>query len=231
MKKKYIAGLILIVGIFYFIGSYKTLATVILKPNTILKSKVIFLASLWFDKQKLQTKDDWVNSGGTVGEYTAEESTWSAVAGSPFSNFNLIDYTSSNADLYSGTVKQDTRSGLWWSDIMAVNGGGVASTTMNGFTLSADGARPTGGGAIGFCDALNTANFGSHNDWYLPTQKQLMQAYINGAANNLPNPGYYFWSSTEYYSNAAYAWYVYLYNGDTNYNTKVRYYTVRCVRP
>ncbi|MEB5016543.1 hypothetical protein RXP78_29870, partial [Pseudomonas aeruginosa] len=38
-----------------------------------------------FLNQKLQTKDDWVNSGGTTGEYTGEESTWSTVFGSPFS--------------------------------------------------------------------------------------------------------------------------------------------------
>lgn len=186
-----------------------------------------------FTNQKNQTKDDWVNSGGTVGEYAAEEATWSAVAGSPFAAYTSIDYaaTGGSLDLYSGTVKQDTRTGLWWSDIMAVNGGGTASTTDNQFTLSADGARPTGGNAIGFCGALNTANFGGYNDWYLPTQKQLMQSYIDGSANNLPNPDNTFWSSTELYSNAAYAWSVPLHLGSTFYYTKVTSNPVRCVRP
>lgn len=184
-----------------------------------------------FTNQKYQTKDDWVNAGGTVGEYTAEEATWAAVSGSPFSGYNSINYagTGGDLDLYSGAVKQDTRTGLWWSDIMAV--GATASTTSNVFTLSADGSRPTGGNAIGFCDALNTANFGSHNDWYLPTQKQLQQAYIDGSANNLPSPGYYFWSSTENASSTAYAWYVALYYGYTYGSTKVTSYDVRCVRP
>ncbi len=180
-----------------------------------------------FLNQKNQTKDDWVNSGGTTGEYIAEEATWTTVSGSPFSGNTSIDYLGAT-DLYSGTVKQDNRTGLWWTDIMAV--GSTASSTSNIFGNATDGTRPTDGQAIGFCDALNTASFGGYNDWYLPTQKQLMQAYIDGSANNLPNPGYYFWSSTEFYNNTASAWYVALYFGYTNNGTKVTAYYVRCVR-
>lgn len=187
-----------------------------------------------YSLQKLQTKDDWVDSGGTVDEYTAEENAWPAVTGSPFAGNTAINYAGSGGDLdlYSGAVLQDSRTGLWWSDTSAV--GASASSTTNVFTLTADGSRPTGGNAIGFCDALNAYNsgvgFGGHNDWYLPTQKQLMQAYIDGAANHLPNPGNYFWSSTEYYNSTTYAWNVYLANGNPNYTNKATNYTVRCVR-
>lgn len=181
-----------------------------------------------FLNQKNQTKDDWVNSGGTTGEYTGEESTWTAVSGSPFSNYNTLNYLGAT-NLYSGAVKQDARTGLWWTDIMAV--GTTASTTSNVFGNATDGTRPTGGNAIGFCDALNAISFGGYSDWYLPTQKQLMQAYIDGSANNLPNPGDSFWSSTEDYSTTAYAWSVDLYNGFTAANTKVTSFYVRCVRP
>lgn len=183
-----------------------------------------------FVNQNLQTKDDWVNSGGTTGEYTAEEATWTTVSGSPFAGNTSINYaeTGGDLDLYSGTVKKDTRTGLQWSDISAV--GASASSTSNVFTLSADGSRPTGGVAVGFCDALNIASFGGHSDWYLPTQKQLMQAYIDGSANNLPNPDNFFWSSTEFYTNTANAWNVFLNNGTTYNNTKVTAFSVRCVR-
>ena len=187
--------------------------------------------------QRLQTKDDWVNSGGTSGEYILEEATWSAVSGSPFSGYDSINYvdTWGTLDLYSGAVKQDTRTGLWWSDVIAVNGGGTASSTDNQFTLSADGSRPTGGNAIGFCAALNSYNsgagFGGHNDWYLPTQKQSMQAYIDGSANNLPNPDYFFWSSSELSWDPTDAWFVTLNCGYTGYSTKTTKYYVRCVRP
>ncbi len=204
--------------------------------------------------QKLQTIDDWLNSGGIVGEYTAEEATWSAVSGSPFNagfatSSTPLNYypVGSNMYLMSGVVKQDARTGLWWSDVASIGAvTAVATTTTNDFSLTiprvtgtGDGTRPwdtatttaTNGNAINFCNALNNISFGGHNDWYLPTQKQLQQAYIDGSANNLPNPGYTFWSSTEYYNTTAIAWPVTLTSGYTNVTTKASSNYVRCVRP
>lgn len=187
-----------------------------------------------FINQKNQTIDDWVNSGGTIGEYINEEATWAAVSGSPFATTS-ISYSPVGSPLSpaTGAVKQDTRTGLWWTDAMAI--GATASSTTNIFILTGvagvgDGTRPTDGNAIGFCNALNTANFSGNNNWYLPTQKELMQAYIDGSANNLPNAGNFFWSSTETYSNTANAWFVFLYYGYTYYFTKTSSYYVRCVR-
>ena len=71
---------------------------------------------------------------------------------------------------------------------------------------------------------------GVETDWRLPTQKELMQAYIDGAANNLPNPGYSFWSSTEDNGSQSNAWVVSLYYGSASYNTKSTLRAVRCVR-
>ncbi len=215
---------------------FSAAGTVIFKPGVVLKQGVVIKTDFW-KNQKFQTIDDWLNGVGTAGEYTGEESVWSAVSGSPFAGYASIDFSADGGflDLYSGGVKQDSRTGLWWSDIMAINGGGTASTTSNVFTLTGvagvgDGTRPTGGNAIGFCNALNAANFGGHNDWYLPTQKQLQQAYIDGSANNLPNPGNTFWSSTEHYNSTANAWYVVLGTGNTYYSTKTTKYYIRCVR-
>ncbi|MFA6315545.1 MAG: DUF1566 domain-containing protein, partial [Candidatus Paceibacterota bacterium] len=171
------------------------------------------ITTIDYSLQELQTIDDWVCSGATSCtsptrvEYTAEESTWATVSGSPFAGYDSINFSAGGAswNLVSGTVKQDDRTGLMWSDAAATTspaGALVASSTSNVFTLTGtagvgDGTRPTGGNAIGFCDALNSASFGGYTDWYLPTQKQLMQAYIDGSANNLSSPGFYFWSSTE----------------------------------
>ncbi len=201
-----------------------------------------------YSLQRLQTKDDWLCSGATscagpLTEYTAEEATWTTAtttfSGHNAINFSLDDYPGKTVDLYSDTVKIDGLTGLWWSDIMVVDDSTTATTTTNNFDLASaggDGHRPTGGNAIGFCEALNSYNagagFGGYTDWYLPTQKELMQAYIDGSAN-VPsfNPGYSFWSSTENNSGTASAWNVYLYLGATtnNYKTTSRYY-VRCVR-
>ena len=180
--------------------------------------------------QWLQTLDDWEGGGGTAGEYTGEEAEWTTV--DTFSGYDLINFSANGGtlDLYSGAVKRDERTGLWWSDIAAIDGGGTASTTSNDFTWQGIGVRPINGDAIGFCDALNTADFAGYDDWYLPTQKELMQAYIDGSANNLDRPGYLFWSSTEHYSAADYAWRVALGYGFTYYTTKVSLYSVRCVR-
>lgn len=218
--------------------------------------------------QKNQIIDDWLDGAGTTGtynEYTGEEASWSIVSGSPFnagfatSSNPLVYYpVGSNVYLASGEVKQDTRTGLWWSNVASTGAvTAVATSTTNDFWITpadpsrlagkGDGVRPTAptvtdgwdttatttvknGNAINFCNALNAISFSGHADWYLPTQKELMQAYIDGAANNLPNPGNYVWSSTENYNSQSNAWYVSLSYGTTYGSTKVTSYAVRCVR-
>lgn len=79
-------------------------------------------------------------------------------------------------------------------------------------------------------DGDNNGATGVETDWYLPTQKQLMQAYIDGSANHLPRADVNFWSSSEYSSNRSNAWVVNLPNGYTHYNNKSSNYYVRCIR-
>jgi len=181
--------------------------------------------------QWLQTKDDWVNSEGTSGEYILEEAVWTTVTGSPFSDYDGINYSgeSFTLNLYSGEVKRDERTGLWWSDI-AAKPGPVEAVNSNIFGAVTDGNRPTGGYAIGFCDALNTASFAGYNDWYLPTQKEFMQALIDGIGNNLARAYYSFWSSTEYSAGSDYAFVVTLYYGKVGTDFKTGSNNVRCVR-
>jgi hypothetical protein len=67
------------------------------------------------------------------------------------------------------------------------------------------------------------------NGWRLPTQKELMQAYIDGSYFNLTQPSNPFWASTE--ASATVAWFVYLNSGPTSNTSKTTSsYQVRCVR-
>lgn len=71
---------------------------------------------------------------------------------------------------------------------------------------------------------------GVETDWRLPTQKELMQAYINGAANNLPTPVGNYLSSTESNSTKSYAYYMVMSTGTTTVLLKNTSGNVRCVR-
>ncbi len=211
------ASLIVVISPFSMSAPETRAATVISTGG--LKSAVVSLAS-FFKNQKYEYVDDATT---TTARYNGANSTWITASGSPFSTTGTI--------LVSGAVKVDLATGLWWSDR-------TSSTTDNQFTEVFTGGKATGitgGNSLAVCAALNAANggagFAGHNDWYLPSQKQLMQAYIDGSNNNLPNPGNNFWSSTEYYGTPASAWGVYLNSGYTGSNAKVTLGYVRCVRP
>lgn len=69
-------------------------------------------------------------------------------------------------------------------------------------------------------------------NWYLPHQKQLMQAYIDGSYGNLESirVGRFFWSATTFSFNETNAWVVNLSGGYTNYSNKNYDYLIRCVQ-
>jgi len=70
-------------------------------------------------------------------------------------------------------------------------------------------------------------------EWRLPSQKELMQAYINGSWANLSSSHYNYWSATTPSTNNTHrAWRVNLPDGNTYYTTKTNSdgYRVRCVR-
>lgn len=79
-------------------------------------------------------------------------------------------------------------------------------------------------------DADSDGATGMESDWRLPTQKDLMQAYINGSANNLPNVFNNFWSSTEHDGSQSDAFFVGLGRGTTDAIAKSSTSSVRCVR-
>ena len=140
----------------------------------------------------------------------------------------------------SPEVWHDKRSGLYWSSSQGnfTNSFTISTCTFFSTTKRGDynGGDPTNcGNAIEKCATLSLdANGDGTNEtkWYLPTQAELMQAYLNGIylrTNTTWATGNNFWSSTENQNNISTAWCVSLYNGTTNLNSKTYSYAVRCV--
>jgi len=127
-----------------------------------------------------------------------------------------------------GDDKKDPLTGLVWSKYLKNNAGVVEFTDAGGSTWSWDGTTNANSIAVGGKKAKELCSERG-NGWRLPTQKELMQAYITGSYFNLTNPSNLFWSATE--NSATYAWYVSLSAGRTYYYSKsTGSYYVRCVR-
>lgn len=128
----------------------------------------------------------------------------------------------------TGDDKHDPRTGIIWSRCL-VNADGLVIFATSGCTTwswDATHANNIAAGnktAIQLCSERNGGGV-----WRLPTQKELMQAYIDGSFFNLASPSALHWSATE--NSASGAWYVGLNVGATNGATKSSAYQVRCVR-
>jgi len=178
-----------------------------------LKTRNIKLS--YYEAQSLQAKDFRDSNG------SASFSSWEKTNASP-------------------EVWYDERSGLYWSpswgnftNQFTISTCAFFSTTKRG---DYNGGDPTNcGNAIEQCATLSLdANGDGTNEtkWYLPTQAELMQAYLNGIylrTNTNWVTGNSFWSSTELQHNTRYAWYVTLDSGSTNRTTKTTSSAVRCV--
>lgn len=95
-------------------------------------------------------------------------------------------------------VFRDDLTGLYFSNVLVDSGTGM-----------------TWPQALSFCAGLNGGTAG--NGWRVPTQKELMQLYINGVSKlaDLGNVTQYFWSSSTLSSTTTNAWRVALGAGQT----------------
>jgi len=137
-------------------------------------------------------------------------------------------------------VWYDGRTGLYWS---ASQGSQITNeftiATCDFFTTtprgSYNGTDAGCGNAINTCGTLSLdANGDSilETTWYLPTQAELMQAYLDGIYLGTSaewSTGSNFWSSTENQALTNCAWSTTSHDGNMSYNDKTDNKSVRCV--
>ena len=122
----------------------------------------------------------------------------------------------------SGADWEDNSTGLVWS--MPCSGTGCSTFS----TATPGGYSWDNSGGVGTASALCS----SHSGWSLPSEKQFMQAYIDGAYGNLEPVGvtHNYWTATTVSINTTSAWVVSLSYGYTNANAYATGNPIRCVR-
>ena len=182
-----------------------------------------------FTNQAYSFRDEYAGPSNSNGaeDYQGEEAIW----------------TNTNSAAEPNKVWKDERTGLYWSS-------SISTSMTNEFTMSTcpyfsitpptslstyDGLTGSCGNAINACA---TSTVGGRSNWYLPSQKELLQAYLDGmfnqAGTTLANAATfattnYYWSSSEVSDLSTYAWFVYLYTGNTPDRNKTNEGAVRCV--
>jgi hypothetical protein len=168
---------------------------------------------------------------GTVSPYDEIDCSLAAAEGQDGAySSNPISYT----DNSNGTVT-DNNTGLMWQRCSM----GQDSMTCSGtaLTYTWDQAPAATG-----CGALNTANFASHNDWRVPSKKELISIVDYGVSfpgptikvkyfpNTIAGSASLYWTSTQLASAATSAWYTSFDYGSVYNVSKSTSYYVRCVR-
>ncbi len=181
-----------------------------------------------FSNMQYSTYDDYAGGdylgwGGTLtDDYQGEESEWS------------------NMSVGEDIAWRDERTGVYWSAHQGTMSNIFTMASCDYFTSiprsSYDGSDSDCGLAINYCATLD---FAGRTDWYLPSQKELMQAYIDGIYNQAGIDeasaaafvtDNYYWSSSEVSSYSGSAWSVYLADGYAySYYKTYTDYGVRCV--
>lgn len=130
-------------------------------------------------------------------------------------------------DSLAGRGGLDPRTGLVWSQLLLNNAGTVVFSPTTNSTWSWNNSSDADNVAVGSKTAIQLCSERG-NGWRLPTQKELMQAYIDGSYWNVTQSDLRFWSATEYY--ATDAMYMELASSKISYSAKTLSSQVRCVR-
>jgi hypothetical protein len=202
------------------------------------------------------TGDDNPSSGGNMDPRTGE--TWSkdlynnagtlafsSTTNSAFSWDGSLIFTVTSANATAGATY--TNNGQTFTVVTTIAAGTSLNMTATGSPSGTSGtltkASGTGDSTISYTAipaGANSAALGSKtavqlcssmgNGWRLPSQNELIRAYIDGSDWNLTQPSSYFWSATQFTTTNA--WPVSLSDGTVNNGTaKSALSQVRCIRP
>ena len=166
---------------------------------------------------------------GQDAQYRGPARSYAALAGGMFRDnvTGLIWEMKTNMDSAADyTNLHDADNTYTWCDTDSNANGGYAGTCGGNDTLN-------------FLSALNTANFGGHNDWRLPTIKELASLVDLRQSSSAIDPVFaatvqsaHYWSSTTNANNSRSAWLAGFPPGRSNVNfgNKSSGYFVRAVR-
>ena len=215
-------------------GTLSVTAAYISVGNTYCGTAGTLLANLFNGSLSAGGFDGGSQANGGVDDYNN--------AGSAASGRYAKGWTActSGADNYCGTgdafadMKDDSTGLIWSKPCSGVGCSTFAEPADTDYEWTyTDDADNDGKSASVLCS--QTVGAGNHGSgWSLPHQKQLMQAYIDGAYGNLEASGVnrHYWSATTRSDGTSYAWNANLSNGFTAYynSAKSDSIYVRCVR-
>jgi len=207
---------------FYAGNGNRTIKTGTMSVNT-LSNTTTSVSAGYYAATTLSTVDtdliaDNIKSGKTIfgvaGNLASVGVDYSQQKDMVFDDYDDNDSTveeSTWTSIDSGNAYKDTRTGLYWSAVRT-----TSSTWAN-------------------APAQCAGTLHSLTGWYLPSQKELMQAYIDGIYNQAGatfTTANRFWSSTENHEwgSITNAWDVKLHSGETAGYGKADAHAVRCVR-
>lgn len=171
------------------------------------------------------------NRGKTVMPDGAYSSTWTDC--SVGDNCGLT-----GADIALADKKDDSTKLIWskWLDAGAghtwfwANNCYEPGTASNPSACAADGDNGCGCVKIVAPDTKVGCESIGDGHWRTPYQKELLQAYIDGAWGNLTNGVFYYWSATTSSGSTSSGWRTVLGVGNTDVTVKTGSVRVRCVR-
>ena len=176
-----------------------------------------------YSEQSRVMYNDAKNGASADGDEANEESIWTNTAGNATTG-----------------VWNDTRTSLYWSANLGSGNNNYTIASCDFFSATDrgtySGADSDCGYAINTCGTLSqdaTGDAVNETDWYLPTQKELQQAYIDGMYNQTNitfASSNEYWSATEFSDSPGMSWYLGFYYGNTSANANFGIRNVRCVR-